>query len=156
MHGITIADPYRWLEDQDSAETRAWNKNENAYTHALLDGRAGRDKLEARFGQLRKVNAVQLPIERSGRYVYRKRLADQDQYVIYKREGANGQEEVLIDPNPMSPDHSTNVEFMDLSRDGKVLAYQLRQGGKDETEIHTFDIDRHQNLADTLPLGLYF
>src|SRR5690349_8825959 len=97
MHGVTIADPYRWLEDQQSAETRAWIKEQNAYTHALLDGRPGRDKLEARFGQLRKVNAVQLPIERSGRYVYRKRLSDQDQYVIYKRDGADGKEEVLID-----------------------------------------------------------
>lgn len=156
MHGVTIADPYRWLEDQKSADTRAWINEENTYTHALLDGRAGRDKLEARFAQLRKVNAIALPIERSGRYVYRKRLADQDQYAIYSRNGADGKEEVLIDPNPMSPDHSTNVEPMDLSHDGKILAYQLRQGGKDETEIHLFDIDRHQDLADTLPAALYF
>ena len=156
MHGVTIADPYRWLEDQGSADTRAWINEENAYTHALLDRLPGRDRLEARFGQLRKVTALTLPIERSGRYVYRKRLADQDQYVIYKRDGLEGKEEMLIDPNPMSPDHSTNVEVMDVSRDGKVLAYLLRQGGKDETEIHLFDIDSRQNLPDVLPLAFYF
>ncbi|HEX4664213.1 MAG TPA: prolyl oligopeptidase family serine peptidase [Terriglobales bacterium] len=156
IHGVTIADPYRWLEDQSSAETRAWIKDENAYTHELLDSRSGRDKLEARFGQLRKVMSIQLPIERSGRYVYRKRLADQDQYVICARNGANGTEETLIDPNPMSADHSTNVEPMDLSRDGKVMAYAMRQGGKDETEIRLFDIDSHHDLADVLPSAVYF
>src|SRR5215469_5064722 len=156
MHGVTIVDPYRWLEDQESPETRAWIKSQNAYTHALLDSRPGRDKLESRFAQLRKVTSIQLPDVRNGRYIYRKRLADQDQYVIYKRDGADGKEEVLIDPNPMSPDHSTNVEPMDLSRDAKILTYQLRQGGKDQTEVHLFDIDRHQNLGDTLPLRLYF
>lgn len=156
MHGVTISDPYRWLENQESAETRAWIKDENAYTHALLDNRPGRDKIEARFGQLRKVDVVQLPIERGGRYVYRKRLADQDQYVIYARDGLDGKEEILIDPNPMSSDHSINVEPMDLSRDGKVLAYQLRKGGRDESELHLFDIPSHRDLPDVLPARVYF
>ena len=156
MHGVAVSDPYRWLEDQNSPETRAWIKDENAYAHGLLDGRPGRDKLEARFSQLRKVDVVTLPQERNGRYVYRKRSADQDQYVIYGRNGLDGKEEVLIDPNPMSPDHSTNVEPIDLSNDGKVLAYQLRKGGRDETEIHFFDIPNHRDLVDVLPAALYF
>ena len=151
-----MTDPYRWLEDQTSAETRAWIKDENAYTHALLDSRPGRDKLESRFSQLRKVDAVQLPIERSGRYVYLKRLAEQDQYAIYARNGVDGKEEVLIDPNPMSADHSTNVEPLDLSHDGKMLAYHIRKGGRDESEIHLFDIPSHRDLADVLPAALYF
>jgi prolyl oligopeptidase len=156
LHGVSVVDSYRWLEDQNSAETRAWIKDQNAYTHALLDSRPGRDKLEARFSQLRKVDVVQLPTERNGRYVYRKRLADQDQYVIYGRNGLDGKEEALIDPNPMSADHSTNVEPVDLSRDGKVLAYMLRKGGRDDTEIHLFDIPSHRDMADVLPPALYF
>ena len=156
LHGVTVADPYRWLEDQQSPDTRAWIKDENAYTHALLDSRPGREKLEAHFSQLRKVDVVQLPMERNGRYVYRKRLAEQDQYVIYARNGLDGKEEVLIDPNPMSADHSTNVEPIDLSHDGRVLAYQLRKGGRDDTEIHLFDIPSHRDLPDMLPAALYF
>jgi prolyl oligopeptidase len=156
LHGVTVVDRYRWLEDQNSAETRGWIKDENSYTHALLDNRPGRDKLEARFSQLRKVDVVQLPTERNGRYVYRKRLADQDQYVIYARNGLEGKEEVLIDPNPMSADHSTNVEPIDLSHDGRVLAYMLRKGGRDDTEIHLFDIPSHRDMADALPAALYF
>ena len=156
MHGVTISDPYRWLEDQTSPDTRAWIDKENSYTHALLDSRPGRDKLEARFGQLRKVTEIRLPIERSGRYVYRKRLAEQDQPVIYTRSGAAGKEEVLIDPNPMSPDHSTNVQPIELSNDGKLLAYELRQGGKDESEVRLFDIDARRDAADVLPSARYF
>ncbi|HEU5234481.1 MAG TPA: hypothetical protein VFU50_16595 [Terriglobales bacterium] len=156
MHGVAISDPYRWLEDQESPETRKWIKQQNDYTHGLLDARPGRDRLQSRFAELRKVTSIRLPIERNGRYIYSKRLPDQDQFVIYKRDGADSKEEVLIDPNPMSEDHSINVEPISLSSDGKILLYQLRHGGKDETEIHAFDIDRRQNLPDVLPEALYF
>lgn len=156
MHGVTITDPYRWLEDQDSPETHTWIKEENSYTHALLDRSPGRDKLQQRFTQLMKVESIRLPIERNGRYVYRKRLAEQEQYVIYMRQGASGKEEALIDPNPMSPDHSTNVEIFDVSEDGKVMAYAIRQGGKDETEIRLYDIDGRRDLPKRLAAALYF
>jgi len=130
VHGVTIIDPYRWLEDQNSSETRAWIAEENAYTDALVKGRPGRNKLQQRFAELQQVDSIQLPIERGGRYVYRRRLASQEQYVIYARDGLDGKEKVVIDPNPMSSDHTTSAEMQELSEDGKVLIYRIRKQAK--------------------------
>jgi prolyl oligopeptidase len=155
-HGVTVADPYRWLEDQNSPETRSWITAENAYTHAELDGWSGRSALEKRVAELKRVESIHPPLERNGRLFYRRRSAEQEQYVIYMRQGAEGKEQVLIDPNPMSADHSTNVDIADVSKDGQVLAYIIRKGGKDETEIHLLDVDARHELPDVLPEGLYF
>ncbi len=156
LHGVTVPDPYRWLEDQESAETRAWINQQNDYTHKLLDGLPGRERLEKRLSELKKVERIGSPIERNGRLFYRKRAADQEQYVIYTRRDDAEKEEVLIDPNPMSSDHSTNVDIMDASKDGKLLAYGLRIGGKDETELHVLDVPAKHDLPDVLPARVYF
>jgi len=156
LHGVTVSDPYRWLEDQDSAETRAWINAQNEYTHKLLDSLPGRAGLERRVSELKKVERISTPIVRNGRFFYRKRAADQEQYVIYTRQGDAGKEEVLIDPNPMSADHSTNVDIMDVSKDGKLMAYAVRVGGKDETEVHVLDVATKHDLPDVLPARVYF
>jgi prolyl oligopeptidase len=156
LHGVTISDPYRWLEDQTAPETRAWINQQNEYTHKLLDSWPGRGRLEKRLAELKKVERISSPVERDGRFFYRKRAADQEQYVIYTRQGDAGKEEILIDPNPMSADHSTNVEIMDVSKDGKLLAYGIRSGGKDETELHLLDVAAKHDLADVLPARVYF
>ena len=156
LQGVTVADPYRWLEDQESPETRTWITQENDYTHKLLDSWPGRERLEKRLSELKRVERISSPIERNGRFFYRKRGADQEQYVIYTRQGEDGKDEVLIDPNPMSADHSTNVEIMDISRDGKLVAYVLRVGGKDEAEVHVLDVSTKHDLPDVLPARVYF
>ena len=156
LHGVTVSDPYRWLEDQESAETRAWIMQQNEYTHKRLDSWPGRGRLEERLAELKKVELIRSPIERSGRVFYRKRAAGQEQYVIYTRQGETGNEEVLIDPNPMSADHSTNVDIMDASKDGKLLAYLVRVGGKDETEVRVLDVAARRDLTDVLPARVYF
>jgi prolyl oligopeptidase len=156
IHGVSVPDPYRWLEDQNSPETRTWIDAENAYTHKLLDAWPGRAKVERRATELLRVDSIRLPIEENDRYFYRKRLANQDLYLIYMRQGLKGEEQLLIDPLPMSADHSTNVDIAAASKDGKVLAYLLRKGGADETEIHFFDVDTRRDLPDTLPAAVYF
>ncbi len=156
LHGVTIADPYRWLEDQNSPDTRAWINAQNAYTHALLDEWPGRTGLEKRLTELEKVESIRPPVERSGRLFYLKRAANEEQYVIYMRQGIEGNDRVLIDPNPMSSDHSTNVEILDVSNDGKLMAYVIRQGGKDESEVHIMDVDSGRSLPDVLPSAVYF
>jgi len=156
LHGVTIKDPYRWLEDQNSAETRAWIGAQNVYTHTLLDAWPGRARLQQRLTELEKVESIHAPIERGNRFFYRKRAADQEQYVIYVREGLAGKEKPLIDPNPLSADHSTNVEIFDVSDDGKLMAYLIRQGGKDEAEIRVMNVDNGRDLPDVLPSAVYF
>lgn len=156
LHGVTISDPYRWLEDQNSPETRAWIDAQNAYTHPLLDAWPGRTALDRRVSELLRVESIRTPFERNGRYFFRKRLPEQDLYLIYMQEGLKGKPQVLIDPLPMSPDHSTNVDMFDISKDGKLLAYLVRQGGADEEEVRLFDVDAHKDLADHLPPAVYF
>jgi len=156
MHGVRVPDPYRWLEDQNSPETRAWIERENAYTRSILDRLPGREHLSQRLGELMKIDNIQVPTERHGRYFFEERQAGQDLFVIHMRQGADGKDEVLIDPHPLSPDHAVSVHIMDVSEDGSLLAYGVRRGGADEVAIHLFDVDHRRDLADVLPSGRYF
>jgi len=156
MHGVTVSDPYRWLEDQQSPETRAWIDAQNAYTHALLDAWPGRPQIEKRATQLLRHGSIRAPFEAGGRLFYRKRSAEQDLFLIYMRQGVDGKEDLLIDPLPMSADHSTNVDILDVSKDGKLMAYLVRKGGADEFEVRVFDVDGRRDLADKLPVAVYF
>ena len=153
LHGVTITDPYRWLEDQDSPETRAWIKTQNEYTASKLGSLPVRDHIKARLTQLLKIDTIGVPTARGGRYFFSKRRADQNQSVIYVRNGFNGKDEVLIDPNTMSADQSTSVGIQDISQDGKLLVYGVRQGGEDEVKIKLLDVDTRKELSDTLPKG---
>ena len=156
LHGVTVTDPYRWLENQQSPETRAWIEAENAYAQAILGKLSGREQLKHRLGDLMRIDTIGMPTERQGRYFFTKRLADQDLFVLCLRKGEGGQDEVLIDPHPLSADHSTSVTLEDVARDGRLLAYGVRQGGEDEVNIRFLDVDSRQNLADELPKADYF
>jgi prolyl oligopeptidase len=156
IHGVEIVDPYRWLEDQESEETRAWIDAQNEYTHSFIDPLPGRDKLSKRIIELMKIDRISIPFERNGRYFLSKRSADQDLFVIYMRDGLDGEDEVLIDPHAMSPDKTTSVNLWEVSKDGTVMIYAVREGGEDEVTIRLFDIDRRVDLPDVLPKGRYF
>jgi len=155
LHGVEITDPYRWLEDQVSPETRAWIEAQNAYTDSVLGKIPGREEVRQELAALMRTDMAGLPMERGGRYFYQKRLADQDLYVIYMREGLDGPDQVLVDPHTMSADHSINTDIFAISRDGKLLAYGVRQGGEDETTIRFLDVDGRRDLADVLPRANY-
>ena len=155
LHGVKIADPYRWLEDQNSPETRAWIEAQDACTRAVLDAVPGRAKITARLSQLMKVESVNPPIERNGVYVFGKRRPDQQLFVLYVRHGREGKDEVLVDPHPLSADHSTSVDSLDLSHDGSLAAYGVRTGGQDELEIHFIDTATRKELPDVLPRAMY-
>ena len=155
LHGVDVPDPYRWLEDQEAPETRAWIDAQNAYTDTVLDALPGRDRLRDLAAAVLEREAVGLPNERGGRYFYSRRGADQDLAVLYVREGLDGEERVLIDPHPMSPDHTTSVELRDISDDGGQVAYAVREGGVDEVSIRVRGVDTGDDLADVLPAARY-
>lgn len=156
LHGVSVPDPYRWLEDQNSAETRAWIDAEDKCTAEALNGLTSREGISARLEALLKVDSFGLPMVRDGNYFFEKRNSDQDLYIIYKRRGAGGADEVLVDPRPMSADHSTSVALRDVSRDGSLAAYAVRAGGQDEVTIHFIDTNTRKVLADQLPRAVYF
>jgi prolyl oligopeptidase len=154
IHGVVVSDPYRWLEDQNSPETRAWIDTQNACTQSLLKTLPGSDAIAKRLGELIKVDTIRLPSERGGRYFYSKRAAGQDLFVLYMRRGT-GPEEVLMDPASLSADHTTSVNFEGLSDDGKLVAYGVRRGGEDEVSIHFIDTDTRKDISDSLPRARY-
>ena len=156
LHGVEIADPYRWLEDKNGPETRAWIDAQNAYTESQLGVRPGRDSIRKRLEQLLKVDQVTVPFERAGRYFYTRRRADQDLPVIVMRRGADRPEEVLVDPHPLSPDHTVSVQIIDVSEDGRLLAYGTRKGGEDEVTVTLLDLETKKELPDHLPRARYF
>jgi prolyl oligopeptidase len=156
IHGVTITDPYRWLEDQNSPETRAWINAQNEYTNSMLSGFAGREKIHQRLEQLMKIDVIDAPFERGGRYFIRKRKADQNQFVIYARNGLNGKDEVLIDGNTLSSDQTSSASIMDVTQNGKYMAYGIRQGGEDEVAVSIMNVDTRKNFPDRLPRARYF
>lgn len=156
LHGVKIVDPYRWLEDQNSPETRAWIEAQNDYTRSQLQGLPGREKMAKQIATLLKLDTVGVPIARGSRYFFSKRSSDQDLFTIYMREGLRGVDEVLINPHTMSADKMTSVVLLDVSRDGKLLAYGVREGGADEMSIRVFDIEARKDLPDELPKGRYW
>ncbi|MFH1219734.1 MAG: prolyl oligopeptidase family serine peptidase [Candidatus Eisenbacteria bacterium] len=156
LHGVSVHDPYRWLEDQESPETRAWIDAQNACTESVLGALPGRNTIRQEITALKRIDAVTTPTGRAGKYFFTKRLADQDQYCIYMKEGYSGEDRLLIDPHPLSPDHTVNIEIDDVTADGRLLAYGIRQGGEDETVVRLFDVATGQNLADRLPRADYF
>ena len=155
LNGVEITDPYRWLEDQDSPETRAWINEQNQYSQTVLSTLPSRDAIHKRLEQLLKIDTIGIPAARGGRYFYNKRLATQNQSVIYMRAGLSGTEEVLIDPNRMSADQTTSAGIVDITEDGKWIAYSIRQGGKDETTIHFLDVDARKDLPEQLAEARY-
>ena len=155
LHGVEISDPYRWLENQKSPETRAWIDTQNAYTRSLLDPLPGRVELEKRLSALMKIDTMSMPVVRGGRYFFSQRRADQEQSVLYVRKGLTGQDEVLVDPHPLSSDRTTSVSFRGFSKDGTLLAYGIRQGGEDETAIRFVNVDTRKELPDSLPRARY-
>ena len=155
LHGVEIRDPYRWLEDQDALETRAWIDAQNAYTDSLLELVPGRAELVRLAASVLQVEAIGLPHERGGRYFHSRRRADQDLSVLYVREGLDGDDRALVDPHPLSPDHTISVSYLDISRDGRLVAYALRDGGVDEVSIRLRHVDTGEDLADRLPPARY-
>ena len=155
LHGVDVPDPYRWLEDQEAPDTRAWIDAQNAYTDTVLGALPGRDALRGVAAAVLERDAIGLPNERGGRYFYSRRGADQDLAVVYVREGLDGPERVLIDPHPMSPDHTTSVELRDISDDGGQVAYAVREGGVDEVSIRVRAVETGDDLDDALPPARY-
>jgi prolyl oligopeptidase len=153
--GVSVPDPYRWLEDQNAPETRAWIDSQNAYSDSYLRALPGREALAGRLNELLKVDTVTSPTVRSGRYFFYKRAAGQDLPILYVRKGLNGRDEVLLDPLPLSPDHSVSISLLETSEDGKLIAYGVRQGGEDEVAVKFLDVDSHKELSDMLPRARY-
>ena len=155
IHGVEIVDPYRWLEDQQSPETRKWVEDQNAYTNAMLDHLPVRQRAFGRLWQLVNYESQGAPYIENGYYFFSHRGAGQDLWSFYRRKGVHGPNELLLDPLPLSPDHTTSISNARSTQDARLMLYSIRKGGEDETELHILDMQTHHDLADVMPRALY-
>src|SRR5215470_8100921 len=155
VNGTTIVDPYRWLEDGKSPETRAWIASEIKYTDEYLSQVKVRPEIAKRITELVRAESYSVPIERAGSYFFTKRLAEENQASIYVRRGLHGSDEKLVDALKLSADQNTSVHTNDISKAGDLLVYDTRQGGADEQEIRLLDVAKKQALPDVLPRARY-
>jgi prolyl oligopeptidase len=155
VSGHSLTDPYRWLEDQDSPETRSWIDSQMRYTQQYLSQVKIRPEIVKRLTELEHVETVGIPIERNETYFYNKRLPDENQASIYIRKGLHGNDERLIDATKLSADQNTSVHIEDISKDAGLLVYGVREGGADEQTVHLLDVPNRKELADVLPRARY-
>jgi len=153
--GTKIPDGYRWLEDAKSPETRAFIGAQNAYTGRYLKQARIREQIVDDLDALQNVSVMGAPMTRANSFFFRKRLAGEQQSSIYVRQGWTGKDERLIDPAKLSRDPNTSVSIQDVSRDGTLLAWSLRQGGADETDVHFLNVKTGKMLEDELPAARY-
>ena len=149
-HGVKVPDPYRWLEDDNSAETAAWVKAENEVTFGYLAKIPYRDQVKHRLEQLYNYTRYTPPIHRGDYYIFSKNDGLQNQNVLYVQKGLEGTPEVLLDPNTFSADGTTRLGFSEASRDGRYLAYGISSGGSDWEEARLLEIATKQTLPDDL------
>ena len=146
--GTPVADPYRWLEDDNSEETAEWVIAENAVTDAYLSEIPFREKIIDRLTELWNYPRYRTPEKKGEYYYFRKNDGLQDQDVLYVMKGEDGEPEVLLDPNTLSEDGTVALSSWNLSKDGKYLGYLIARAGSDWQEIHVMDIDKRETLSD--------
>ena len=140
-HGIKVADPYRWLEDDNSAETLAWVKAQNQVTHNYLEQIPYRSQLKQRLQELYNYPKYGIPSRSGAYYLWSKNDGLQNQSVLYVQKGLEGTPRVLIDPNQLSPDGTVRLMAGEASRDGRYFAYYLSSGGSDWLDGHVLEIE---------------
>jgi len=149
-HGVSVPDPYRWLEDDRSAETAAWVEAQNRVTFAHLDTIPFRATLTARLEQLFNYPKFSEPFRRGTTYFFSKNDGLQNQAVLYRQQGLDGAPELLLDPNTLSPDGTTKLGVFSVSKDGALAIYGLSEGGSDWLEYRVLDVATKKPLTDVV------
>lgn len=150
--GTKVADPYRWLEDDRSAETAAWVKAENAVTQDYLAQIPFREAIKKRYETIYNYEKYSAPFKQGDFIYYYKNTGLQNQSVLYREPVKGGEAEVFLDPNSFSKDGTTSLAGMGFSKDGSMVAFNLSEGGSDWQKIAVMNAVTKQMLTDTLEL----
>jgi prolyl oligopeptidase len=147
-HGVSVSDPYRWLEDPDSPETQAWVAAQNELTFSYLSQIPARDRIKDRLTQLWDFEKYGIPFQQGDRYFYSKNDGLQNQSVLYTLKSLEAEPRVLLDPNLLSEDGTIALSGIAISDDGKRLAYGLSTSGSDWQEWKVRDVESGEDLSD--------
>ncbi len=149
-HGSTVADPYRWLEDDSSAETTEWVEAQNRVTFGYLRQIPYRNAIKERLTALVNYPRLSAPEKRKQWYLFARNDGLQNQAVYYIQQGLEGAPEVLLDPNTLSADGTTQVSNLTFDRHGEHIAYMTSEAGSDWQQIRVLDVRTRQQLPDTV------
>ncbi len=157
IHGVTVADPYRWLENADSPEVQAWTDQQNAFMRKTLDAVPGRAWIEQRLWQLHEIGSLGTPVSRVARskgvvtrYFYARRTGKQNQAVLYVRDGLAGADRVLVDVNALAADGTRALDWWEVSDDGALIAYGVSANGDEESVLRVRDVATGKDLPDEI------
>ncbi|MEO0513427.1 MAG: prolyl oligopeptidase family serine peptidase [Planctomycetota bacterium] len=160
LHGVAVTDPYRWLEGRNTdpdrmgittPEVADWSRLQNDHTRAVLDAVPARGELEARLRELMQTPSISTPIPRGDTYFFSRREGDQPQPVVFARQGLEGPDRVLLDPNALSPDGLTTISWINPNHDGSLLAFGMYQAGDENPVLHVLDTATGSWLAEEIP-----
>ena len=149
-HGVKVADPYRWLEELDSQDTRNWVEAENQITFSFLESIPARSAIKDRLTKLWNYEKYGVPFKEGSRYFYTRNSGLQNQSVLYTVASLDGTPKEVLDPNTLSTDGTVALSGMQVSNDGKLLAYSLSASGSDWQEWKVRDVETGRDLADDL------
>jgi len=147
--GTTIPDPYRWLEDDKSSDTKAWVKEQNKLSAAYLDAIPFKSDLKKRLEKLWNYKKLSAPFKEGSFTYYYKNNGLQNQYVLYRKQAKNS-EEVFLDPNSFSEDGTTSLAGIHFTKDGSKAAYLISEGGSDWRKVMVIDTTTKEIIGDTL------
>lgn len=147
--GEQIADPYRWLEDDRSAETEAWVKAQNEVTFGYLEKIPFRKQLKERMEKLWNYEKISAPFKEGNYTYFYKNNGLQNQSVLYRKD-QNGKEEIFLDPNTFSKDGTTSLGGINFSKDGSLVAYAISEGGSDWRKVIVLKADTKEIIGDTI------
>lgn len=148
--GVKVPDPYRWMENDTTAERDAWIKAENKVTQDYLSKIPFRDSLKARLTRLWNYTRYSIPFKKGNYYFFYKNNGLQNQSILYVQEGLSGTPRILLDPNTLSKDGTVSVTEVGVSHNRKYLAYGISRAGSDWNEFYVLDILTGKQLPDTL------
>lgn len=149
-HGTTVADPYRWLEDTNSPETKAWVEAQNRLSESYLAAIPQRAAIKARLTQLWNYARTSAPFKEGDRYFYFQNTGLQNQNILYVQDRRTAAPRVLLDPNVLSSDGTIALSNVSASDDGRYLAYSLSTSGSDWQEIRVRDVNTGRDLPDVV------
>jgi len=149
-HGTKVSDPYRWLEDVDSPETRSWVEAENRVTFAYLERIPERERIRRRLTALWDYPKYGAPFKKGGRYFFFKNSGLQNQAVLYTQASLTAAPEVLLDPNTLSADGTVALSILAFAEDGRTMVYGTSGSGSDWQEFRVRDVATRQDHSDHL------
>jgi len=148
--GTKVADPYRWLEDENSPEVKKWVEEENKVTFAYLEKIPYREKLRQRIREVYNYPRYSSPFRAGEYYFFYKNDGLQNQSVIYIQKGLEGKPEVFIDPNKLAPDGTVRIGLVGFSKDNRYVTYSRSEAGSDWRELRVMEIASKKELSDRI------